>query len=190
MKMHRESVLKGVFPGLMIRLLAIPVGLCLKVVASEMLHSRSPQRQLEGLMCFVLVILFYGLHSVGLHMLFEVGRGLTNQLPDSQRGVIWQRYLVLRTLGLGPVTVFVVGTLLAVGISFENPSVQFLSWSLSPRTLIPLSFAGVGIVCAMVLTAVPLSKLMDEYPIVVPYYTTAMAFGFVGSLVAFFSFTN
>ena len=173
-------------------LLGIPVVLCLETVASVTLHSRSSQTQWEGLICFVLIILFYGLHSVGLHMLFEVGRRLTNQLrlPDSQRRALWQRYLVLRILALGPVTVFVVGTLLAVGISFENPSVQFLSWSLSPRTLIPLSFAGVGLVYAMIFAAAPRNVIMDEYPVVMPYYTAAMAAGFVGSLVVFFTFMN
>jgi hypothetical protein len=188
--MHSEPVLKGVFPGLMIRLLAIPVGLCLKVVASEMLHSRSPQRQWEGLMCLLLIILFYGLHSVGLHMLFELGQRLTNQLAEPQRRVAWQRYLVLRILTSGPITVFVVGTLVAIGISFENPSVQFFSRPLNPRTLIPLSFVGSNIIYLMVFTAAPLSKLLDEYPLVVPYYTTAITTGFIGSLLAFFTFAN
>lgn len=140
------------------------------------------------------------------------------EVSDARRRVFWQRYLIRRILCSLPLTIWVIATLATVGgifeqsVQLEQPyfgwwarfgqSVQLeqpgvFGWwvrfeqsmqPLNAALLILASFIAVGMVYAIVFTAAPLSKILDEYPLVVPYYTTAITTAFVSSLAVLFTF--
>lgn len=149
-------------PDLVIGLVGIPVAISAQGVAQVALEEtgKGNPRQVEGLIYFALILVLYGLASVGMLMVFE-GDHVTAVNEHE-----WQARLIMRLVLMVPVAFVFTITLIAVGVSYDKGKLYLLYWEVAPSLMMLISCA-----TNILLTCLALrSRVKNHYPTAQPFW--------------------
>jgi hypothetical protein len=175
-------------PDLIIGLIGIPVAVSAQRVAETALgFANEPQRLIEGLVYFALILVLYGLASIGMLMVFEVEYVAIRPAEDDKDDRGWQARLVA-TLGyMTPFAFLFTISLIAAGISYSKEGPEFFKKSLflSPAALLVASvFMNMGLTA---LALKPRGRVFERFQVAHPFWAVVQFAAFVVAAAMFVS---